>query len=107
MNDIELYLTPAGEEPYQQWLNRLKDKTAKSRIATRITRLAANLPGDCKPIANGMWELRIDHGPGYRVYYARTGKRFLLLLLGADKRRQQADIEKALGYWADYQRRHQ
>lgn len=54
-----------------------------------------------------MWELRIDHGPGYRVYYARTGKRFLLLLLGADKRRQQADIEKALGYWADYQRRHQ
>jgi putative addiction module killer protein len=107
MNDIEHYLTPSGEEPYQQWLERLKDKTARARISTRVTRLAANLPGDCKPIANGVWELRIDHGPGYRIYYARAGKRLILLLLGADKRRQQVDIERALGYWADYLRRDQ
>lgn len=105
MNTIVLYLTPSGEEPYQQWLDRLKDLRVKSRISTRISRLAAGLPGDCKPITNGMWELRIDDGPGYRIYYARAGQHLVLLLLGADKRRQQADIERALGYWAEYQRR--
>lgn len=104
MDDIEHYLTPTGEDPYQQWLNALRDTTAQARISTRITRLAAHLPGDCKPIREGLWELRIDHGPGYRIYYARAGKRLILLLLGADKR-QQADIERALGYWLDYRRR--
>jgi putative addiction module killer protein len=105
MNEIEHYLTPSGEDPYQQWYMRLKDNTAKARITTRVMRLAADLPGDCKPVAKGVWELRIDHGPGYRIYYAKAGRQLILLLLGADKRRQQADIERALGYWADYQER--
>jgi len=59
--------------------------------------------GDCKPCQNGVWELRIDVGPGYRVYYARVGKTVLLLLCGGDKRMQQADITKACMYWQRFQ----
>jgi len=61
--------------------------------------------GDRKPIGNGVWELRIDHGPGYRVYYAKAGRQLVLLLSGGDKRQQQADIEQATECWLDYQRR--
>ncbi|WP_150050102.1 type II toxin-antitoxin system RelE/ParE family toxin [Methylomonas rhizoryzae] len=61
--------------------------------------------GDCKPIQDGVWELRIDYGPGYRVYYAQAGDKLLLLLIGVDKRKQQLDIEKAVDYWKDWKRR--
>jgi putative addiction module killer protein len=105
MNEIGHYLTPSGEDPYQQGYMRLKHNTAKARITTRVTRLAADLPGDCKAVTKGVWELRVDHGPGYRIYFARAGRQLILLLLGGDKRRQQADIERALDYWADYQER--
>lgn len=67
--------------------------------------MAAGNFGDCKPIADGIWELRIDYGPGYRVYYTRAGKKLLLLLIGGDKRKQQADIDTALTYWNDWNRR--
>jgi len=67
--------------------------------------MAAGNFGDCKPIAEGMWELRIDYGPGYRVYYARSGEKLLLILLGGDKRKQQAEIETALEYWKNWNRR--
>jgi putative addiction module killer protein len=67
--------------------------------------MAAGNFGDHKPLSDGVWELRIDHGPGYRVYYAQAGRRVLLLLIGGDKRRQQADIETAVRYWQDWQRR--
>lgn len=71
----------------------------------RINRMAIGAFGDCKPISDGVWELRVDHGPGYRVYYAQAGKQLVLLLLGGDKRQQQSDIEKAIECWGDYQRR--
>ena len=105
MIDLTHYVSPNGQDLYQQWFNRLKDPIAKARIATRLNRLSLGSIGDCKPVGQGVWELRIDHGPGYRVYYAQAQKRLILLLLGADKRRQQQDIEKALDCWADYQRR--
>lgn len=60
---------------------------------------------DCKPVGDGVWEMRIDHGPGYRVYYALSGKRLVLLLAGGDKRKQQADIDAAVGRWKDWQQR--
>jgi putative addiction module killer protein len=78
---------------------------AKARIAVRVHRMAAGNFGDCKPVQDGVWELRIDHGPGYRVYYAQTGKRLILLLLGGDKRKQQADITAAVEHWQDWQLR--
>lgn len=99
------YLTPEGRSPYQAWLERLADRQARARIVTRVLRMQGGNFGDCKPLDGGVWELRIDHGPGYRVYYARAGKRLILLLVGGDKRTQQADIDTALGYWQDWQAR--
>ena len=83
----------------------MKDAKAAARIAARIARLAAGNFGDCKPLRDGVWELRIDWGPGYRVYYAMSGRRCVLLLCGGDKRKQSADINRAIEYWNDYQRR--
>ncbi|PQQ38054.1 type II toxin-antitoxin system RelE/ParE family toxin [Photorhabdus laumondii] len=105
MNEIIHYLTPEGKDLYQEWLEDLSDMIVKARITTRVNRVAAGAFGDCKPVGNGVWELRIDQGPGYRVYYALAGKKVVLLLLGGDKRKQQADISKAIEYWRDYQQR--
>jgi putative addiction module killer protein len=105
MYDVQNYLTPEGRDPFKDWLASLADRMAKARVAARVQRLAVGNFGDCKPLADGVWELRIDHGPGYRVYYARAGERLILLLVGGDKRRQQADIETAQACWKDWKRR--
>ncbi len=99
------YVTEAGEDVIGQWLAKLSDVRTKAKIAARMNRLAAGNFGDCTPLRNGVWELRIDWGPGYRVYYAMAGKARVLLLCGGDKRKQSADIERAIGYWKDYHRR--
>ncbi len=105
MFEVEDYLSPAGEDPYKKWLAELADKQARARVLVRVLRIKAGNFGDCKPLEDGVWELRIDHGPGYRVYYAQAGKRLILLLAGGDKRKQQADIEKAIERWQDWQHR--
>jgi putative addiction module killer protein len=78
---------------------------AQAKIATRINRLAAGNFGDCKSLRQGLFELRIDWGPGYRVCYAMIGRECELLLCGSDKRKQAADIERALEYLKDYKER--
>ena len=83
----------------------LKDIRARARIAARIDRLAAGNFGDCKAIRDGVSELRVDYGPGYRVYFGKVGKTIVLLLCGGDKRTQDADIERAVMYLQDYKRR--
>ena len=83
----------------------MADRIAKAKIAARVQRVAAGNFGDQKPLTDGIWELRIDQGPGYRVYYALSGKQLVLLLVGGDKRRQQADITTAVDYWKDWQQR--
>jgi len=83
----------------------LADRQARARVSVRVQRMAAGNFGDHKPLTDGVWELKIDHGPGYRVYYAQTGRRVVMLLVGGDKRRQQTDIETAVRYWQDWQRR--
>jgi len=105
MFDILDYQTDGGRDPFKEWLASLTDRTARARVAVRVQRMAAGNFGDHKPLCDGVWELRIDHGPGYRVYYAQAGRRLLLLLVGGDKRRQQADIETAVLYWQDWQKR--
>ncbi|MHB1292261.1 MAG: type II toxin-antitoxin system RelE/ParE family toxin [Sulfuricella sp.] len=102
---IRDYVTEEGRDPYKDWLASLADRMAKAQIAARVQRLTSENFGDCKPLAGGVWELRIDTGPGYRVYYARAGKSLILLLVGGDKRKQQSDIETALDYWKDWKRR--
>jgi putative addiction module killer protein len=99
------YLTESGRDPVKEWLAQLPDRQARARILIRVQRMTAGNFGDCKPLSNGVWELRVDHGPGYRVYYARVGKQLLLLLSGGDKRNQKTDIDTAIAYWKDWARR--
>lgn len=99
------YITPDNVNVFRKWLGSLNDNEAYVRITRRIMLLERGGFGDCKPLRNGVWELRIDHGAGYRVYYGMIGKEIVLLLCGGDKRTQSRDIEKAIEYFADYKRR--
>jgi len=103
--EIRHYVTPAGKDVFDDWLTELADARAQAKIATRINRLVAGNFGDCKSLREGLYELRVDWGPGYRVYYAMIGKACVLLLCGGDKRKQAADIERALEYLRDYKER--
>jgi len=82
-------------EVFKVWFSDLRDAHAKYRILTRIKRLGEGNPGDVKPVGEGISEMRIDYGPGYRVYYKDTGKEIIILLCGGDKRTQDRDIEQA------------
>jgi len=99
------YVTPSGKDAFDSWLTRLVDPRTQARIATRIDRLAAGNFGDCKSLREGVYELRIDWGPGYRVYYGILGRARILLLCGGDKRKQSSDIERAIKYLRDYKER--
>lgn len=83
-------------ETFAKWLDSLKDVRARARILVRIERLAAGNPGDVKPVGEGVSELRIDYGPGYRVYYKQEGLSVVILLAGGDKRTQARNIKTAL-----------
>ncbi len=105
MIEIRHYVNRGGKDVFDDWLTQLADAHAQAKIATRINRLTAGNFGDCKRLRQGLSELRIDWGPGYRVYYAVFGRECVLLLCGGDKRKQSADIERALGYLKDYKER--
>ena len=83
-------------EIFAKWLDGLNDIRARARILVRIERLAAGNPGDVKPVGEGVSELRIDYGPGYRVYYKKQGQKVVILLAGGDKNTQAKDIKTAL-----------
>lgn len=102
---IQHYVTSSGKNVFREWLESLGDPRAQARIAARLDRLAAGNFGDCKPVGAGVRELRIDHGPGYRIYFAQMVTECVLLLCGGDKRRQSADIARAIDYLEDYKRR--
>lgn len=105
MVEILRYITASGKDVFGEWLAELPDQRARAKIAVRINRLAAGNFGDCKPLQEGVRELRIDWGPGYRVYFAMAGRACVLLLCGGDKRKQSADIQRAIEFWKDYQQR--
>ena len=83
-------------EIYAKWFNSLHDIRARARILVRIERIAAGNPGDVKPVGEGVSELRINYGPGYRVYYIKHGREIVILLAGGDKHTQIRDIKTAL-----------
>jgi putative addiction module killer protein len=91
-------------ETFHAWFANLEDPKARARIAARIDRLAAENPGDVRPVGSGVSELRIDYGPGYRVYYKRIGKSVYLLLCGGTKGTQGKDIKLAIAMAADLKR---
>ncbi len=84
-------------ETFSAWLGGLRDLNAQLRIQRRLARLALGNPGDVKPVGEGVSEMRVDYGPGYRVYYIRHGEKVIILLAGGDKRTQSRDIATALG----------
>lgn len=103
--EIRRYLTELGKDVIGEWLADLRDARARAKIAARLSRLEAGNFGDCRAVGESVWELRIDWGPGYRVYYAMAGAAIVLLLCGGDKRKQSADIRRAIVYLKDYKRR--
>ncbi len=103
--ELRRYRTVAGTEPFTQWLSELPDRQAGARVLVRLERLELGNFGDVRFLRDGVSELRIDWGPGYRVYFGRDGKMVIVLLCGGDKRRQDADIEQAVELWRDYENR--
>lgn len=94
-----------GSVPLSDWLAALRDIQAKTAIRRRIDRFADGNPGNARSLRSGVGELKIDMGPGYRVYYALYGKTIVLLLCGGDKGTQRADIAKAVGFWEEWKTR--
>ena len=105
MLEVLHYVTSSGRDIIRDWLDGLHDPRAAARIILRMDRLGFGNFGDCKPLKDGVWELRIDYGPGYRVYYAMVNRQCVLLLCGGDKRKQSRDIRKAAEYLKDYKER--
>jgi putative addiction module killer protein len=105
MYSIHVYQTEDGLQPFLAWREPIKTLQTAVVIDNRIDRITLGLLGDCKSVGNGVHELRIDYGPGYRVYFAFDGARMILLLCGGDKKTQPADIAKAKEYFKDYRRR--
>ena len=105
MVELRYYQTSLGEQPFVAWLQGLNDRQARARIEARLARVAVGNLGDVEPVGAGVLELRIDWGPGYRVYFSRLGNVIVLLLCGGDKRTQQRDIKRAKAYFEDFKAR--
>lgn len=105
MIELFRYQREDGREPVTEWLESIRDKTAQARIRVRLRQLQAGNFGDCQSVGNGVLELRIHVGAGYRVYLGRRGEKLVILLCGGDKRSQARDIQTAKVYWAEWKRR--
>ena len=103
MYELRHFETTDGRDPLQEWLDGLRDGRAFAAVLRRIDRMASGNFGDHAFCRDGVWELRIDFGPGYRVYYALRGRTVVILLCGGDKRRQRRDIEQAVCSWRELQ----
>jgi putative addiction module killer protein len=103
--EIEEYLDENGKSPFREWILSLKDIKTRARIRMRVNRLWLGNFGDCRFLGNGVYELKIDLGPGYRIYLGRESDVILILLCGGDKKNQRKDIVKAKKLWQDYVRR--
>ena len=105
MIELRQYQTADGRLPFVEWLAELRDRRANQSIAARLVRMQAGNRGDWKTVGAGVFELRIDSGPGYRVYCGQDGATLVLLLCAGDKRTQAKDIQRANDYWNDYKTR--
>ncbi|MEX2491298.1 MAG: type II toxin-antitoxin system RelE/ParE family toxin [Nitrospirales bacterium] len=103
--EIIYYVTAQGEEPFIQWLDGLSDRRSRNRIRTKIHRVSLGNLGDHKSVGDGVFELRLDYGPGFRVYCGFEGDALVVLLCGGDKSSQEKDIQLAQTYWEDYRSR--
>lgn len=103
--EIELYETATGHCPFDDWFEDIQEKYTRAKILTRLDRLKLGNFGDCKALGDGISELRIHYGPGFRIFYSKIGTKVILLLCGGDKRSQTKDIKMAKEYLKEYQAR--
>ena len=103
--ELEIYVTEEGRVPFTDWLNSIRDIQGRIKIRTRLNRIRLGNFGDSASVGEGVQELRIDFGPGYRVYFGQAGTKVVLLLCGGDKSTQTKDILQAKSYWKDYKKR--
>lgn len=104
LRSLKVYHTPDGRAPFEDWYESLRDEKGKSIITARLGRVRVGNMGDCKSMGQGILELRVDFGPGYRIYLGQDGQTLILLLCGGDKKSQRKDIQNAFAHWADYRR---
>lgn len=105
MINLVRYQQINGDEPLSDWLSGVRDKIAQARIRIRLRQVEAGTFGDCEPVGEGVSELRVHVGAGYRVYFGRHGQTVVVLLCGGDKRTQTNDIKRAKLFWADWKGR--
>jgi putative addiction module killer protein len=105
LKHLRIYKTKEGIIPFEKWINSLSDLAAKQKIDQRLTRLQCGNLGDCKSVGEGVSELRINFGPGYRIYFGQDGDSLIILLFGGDKRTQSKDIKTAINYWNEFKER--
>lgn len=101
--EIRYFLTDDGERPFTVWLQSLRDRKAQNKIEIRLKRTELGNFGDYKFVGEGVYELRLDFGPGYRIYFAQIGTTIILLFCGGDKSTQDNDIQQAQQYWRSYE----
>jgi putative addiction module killer protein len=99
---VIVYANEVGKEPFTDWLYGLRDVMGRKRILVRVSRLQQGNYGDCEPVGEGISELRMFFGPGYRVYFGERGENIIVLLCGGDKDSQSKDIQQAKAYWKEY-----
>jgi len=103
-SDVMEYLTEDGRSPFGEWFEAL-EVAKSSKIVTAITRMKNGNMSNVRPVGSGVYENKIDFGPGYRIYFGNDGRQLIILLAGGTKRGQSRDIDRAKGYWKDYKNR--
>ncbi len=104
--DISYYVSENARIPFREWFEALHDYNARTVIDARLTRLNAGNFGNCQSVGEGVFEFKINYGPGYRIYFGNTSTRVILLLCGGDKSTQQKDIQIAHYYWQHFKEKH-
>lgn len=107
LREIQYYRTPNGRQPFTEWFESIRDSSTRIRIDKRLKRLEDGNLGDCESVGDGVFELRLHFGPGYRMYFGQIDNRIILLLSGGDKTSQRRDIERSKAYWREYKETYQ
>jgi putative addiction module killer protein len=100
--EIVVFRARDGRVPFEAWLDDLGDKRVVARVFARLARVRQGSLGDCRPVGEGVSELRVDYGPGYRVYFGQKGRALVVLLCSGDKRTQDRDIRLAKQFWPEF-----
>ncbi|MEA5496018.1 type II toxin-antitoxin system RelE/ParE family toxin [Limnoraphis robusta Tam1] len=103
--EIQRYIKVDGKIPFSEWIDSLQDRKARLKIKLRLDRVEEGNLGDYRSVGEGVFELRLNYGPGYRIYFGQVGLTIILLLCGGDKKTQVTDIQTAKKYWRDYNAR--